>query len=231
MTTESAEIVRNRRGTRLVHAATYLTTIGLLATGWWLALGQEGRPTFLARAFATPDVELHRLLGWGLATVLVVAAALAPRGAGAFLAETVRIDRDDIGWWRRWPQAVLTGRFAPHGGRFDPGQRLANIGFIVTISILVITGIGLGLVRGGPSFVWLSRFHRYANYALTPLAVGHIIVAIGVLPGYRGVWRAMHLGGRLPVFVARRLWPAWTEEQLTPRSERPPGRRRAGRRG
>jgi len=34
-----------------------------------------------------------------------------------------------------------------------------------------------------------------------------------VLPGYRGVWRSMHLGGRLHADVARRLWPAWLERQ------------------
>jgi hypothetical protein len=38
-----------------------------------------------------------------------------------------------------------------------------------------------------------------------------VLVAIGVLPGYRGVWRAMHLGGRVSVETARRLWPAWAE--------------------
>jgi formate dehydrogenase subunit gamma len=38
-------------------------------------------------------------------------------------------------------------------------------------------------------------------------------VAAGVLPGYRGVWRSMHLGGHLDIRVARRLWPAWAERQ------------------
>jgi formate dehydrogenase subunit gamma len=39
-----------------------------------------------------------------------------------------------------------------------------------------------------------------------------------VLPGYRGVWRAMHLGGHLAEPVARRLWPGWVERQ--PRGHR-----------
>ena len=38
-----------------------------------------------------------------------------------------------------------------------------------------------------------------------------MIVAMGILPGYRGVWRSMHLGGKLPTEVAHRLWPGWSE--------------------
>lgn len=48
-----------------------------------------------------------------------------------------------------------------------------------------------------------------ALYVITPLIAGHIVVASGILPGYRGVWRSMHLGGRLDRRVAQRLWPAW----------------------
>jgi len=40
---------------------------------------------------------------------------------------------------------------------------------------------------------------------------GHVLVAIGVLPGYRGVWRSMHLGGRVADETAHRVWPGWTE--------------------
>ena len=46
---------------------------------------------------------------------------------------------------------------------------------------------------------------------VTPVILGHLLVAFGVLPGYREVWRAMHLGGRVPEAVARRVWPGWTE--------------------
>jgi formate dehydrogenase subunit gamma len=48
----------------------------------------------------------------------------------------------------------------------------------------------------------------YATYALAVLVVAHVIIAIGILPGYRGVWRAMHLGGRTPASAMRRVWPA-----------------------
>jgi len=41
-----------------------------------------------------------------------------------------------------------------------------------------------------------------------------VLVAIGVLPGYRGVWHAMHLGGRVPEETARRVWPGWAEREI-----------------
>ncbi len=52
---------------------------------------------------------------------------------------------------------------------------------------------------------------RGAGRRYRVVLVGHMVVASGVLPGYRGVWRSMHLGGRLPVAVARRIWPAWLD--------------------
>jgi hypothetical protein len=50
--------------------------------------------------------------------------------------------------------------------------------------------------------------HRGSTYVLTGLVVGHLLVTLGLLPGYRGVWRAMHWRGRVPEATARRLWPA-----------------------
>lgn len=68
--------------------------------------------------------------------------------------------------------------------------------------------------------MWLRRVHRWATYLVTPVLLGHILIAAGVLPGYRGVARSMHLGGRLPVEVARRLWPGWLTAQAATREKR-----------
>src|SRR5690606_30867477 len=76
---------------------------------------------------------------------------------------------------------------------------------------VVISGIGLWGVSGGPAFVWYRRIHLWSTYLLTPVLAGHILIASGVLPGYRGVWRAMHLGGRLRRRDAARVWPGWLE--------------------
>lgn len=208
MATEVAgPVVRNNRRARLLHTAFYVVTLVLLFTGWWLLSGHEGRPSVLARLVDEPDVELHRQAGWALAAFAVVAVTLGARGAFTFVRETLRIDRGDGRWLARFPRGALTGRFTRHRGHFDPGQRIANIAFVATLGTLIGTGIGLTTVHGGPTFVWLDHVHRLATYVLAVLVAGHVLVAIGVLPGYRGVWRAMHLGGRVPAATARRLWP------------------------
>jgi cytochrome b subunit of formate dehydrogenase len=212
MPTEVAgPVVRNNRRARLLHTACYVVTLVLLFTGWWLLSGHEGRPSVLARLVDEPDVELHRQAGWALAALAAVAVTLGARGALTFVRETLRVNRGDGRWLARFPLGAITGRFGHHRGHFDPGQRLANVAFVATLGTLIGTGIGLTTVHGGPTFVWLDHVHRLATYVLAVLVAGHVLVAIGVLPGYRGVWRAMHLGGRVPAATVRRLWPEQPE--------------------
>jgi formate dehydrogenase subunit gamma len=110
--------------------------------------------------------------------------------------------------------AALTGRFRRHEGHFDPGQRIANIAIVALLVVLVASGVSLVIVDAGPAFAIANLVHRLATIAFTVVIVGHIVVAAGILPGYRGAWRSMHLGGLLRLDTARRLWPGWTERQL-----------------
>jgi formate dehydrogenase subunit gamma len=216
-TEPAAPVARTNRRTRLLHTATYLVTLVLLATGWWLETGHDGQPSILARLAGEPDIVVHRRAGWVLAAIAAVAVTAGARGARTFVRETVRANRGDLRWLWRWPTAAATGRFPRHRGHFDPGQRLANVGFVVTLGTLIGTGIALAELHGGPAFVWLVRVHRWSAVALTVLVVGHVLVASGLLPGYRGAWRAMHLGGRVPAATADRLWP---EDSTLDRSAR-----------
>jgi cytochrome b subunit of formate dehydrogenase len=201
---------RYNRPARWFHSSTYLVVTVLLGTGWWLRRGGEGEPSFLADLFEQPDTEVHRNAGWALTGVAGVGLTLGIRASWTFVRESLRVDRGDGRWFARWPVGALTGRFAPHRGHFDPGQRLANIAFAGSLGALIVSGIALTTLHGGDTFVVMVKVHRYATYVLTVLVIGHVLVALGILPGYRGVWRAMHWGGRIPLATARRLWPSST---------------------
>ena len=187
--------------------------VGAVMGGLWLLFGQEGNPSPLARVIGLPDVVVHKWLGYGLLVIGLVGLVVWRLDLGRFAAETFRWDRGDRAWVVAWPKAALTGRFSRHEGHFDPGQRVANVVLVGTLLLLVVSGIGLTLLHGGALFVWLHHVHLWATYAFGTMLVGHVAVASGILPGYRGAWRAMHLGGRLPEHVAAKLWPAWLESQ------------------
>ncbi|MGH8774243.1 MAG: cytochrome b/b6 domain-containing protein [Jiangellaceae bacterium] len=213
MTAGPEVVERNNRRTRWFHAGVYVTVLVLLLTGWWLTLGREGQPSVLAELLGTPDTEVHTVIGWVLAGIAALGLVAGWRAAWTLASDSVRFRRSEVRWFARWPAAVFTGRFARHEGHFDPGQRIANVVMIVLLLALVVSGIGLWAVSGGPTFVWFNRIHRWSTYLFTPVIVGHVLVAAGVLPGYRGVWRAMHLGGRLRMPVAERVWTAWSERE------------------
>ena len=207
-------IERYPRAARRFHTAVYILTLLLLASGAWLLTGREGDPTPIARVTGVPDAQLHVWLGWALLVVALLPVVLSMRAVIGFVRETMRYDRGDVGWLLRWPAGVLSGRFRRHEGHFDPGQRLANIAIVGLLALLILSGVGLVFVHVGPFFALLATVHRVATFAFTIVIVGHILIAIGILPGYRGVWRSMHLGGKLRVETARRLWPAWTERRV-----------------
>jgi formate dehydrogenase subunit gamma len=188
----------------------------LALTGWWLYFGGEGNPTPLSRVTGIPDTRLHVWIGRALVGLLIVPFVVGRKGIATFVRETFRFDRGDAAWWRRWPTAIFTGRFARHEGDFDPGQRIVNIGIVAGVVTLVGTGLAMTWLHGGSVFAVLAKVHLVVAALLTALLTGHILVATGVLPGYRGVWRSMH-GGKVPERTARRLWPGWVERGRTAR--------------
>ncbi|NJD27950.1 MAG: cytochrome b/b6 domain-containing protein [Chloroflexi bacterium] len=204
-------IERYPRSARRYHAAIYVVTLLLLASGWWLLAGREGDASPVARLTGIPDAQLHVWLGWLLVVVALLPLPFLLRGVVAFIRETFRRDPGDLRWLAGLPAAVITGRFRRHEGHFDPGQRIANVAIVLLLVGLVASGVAMVLVKVGPVFAIAAAVHRITTIAFTIVIAGHIVVALGVLPGYRGVWRSMHLGGRLHLHTARRLWPGWTE--------------------
>lgn len=220
-----ATVERYNRLTRWFHAATYILTLFLLFTGWWLWRGEEGNASVVARWLDLSDIEAHKRAGWVLAALFAAGIVAGVRATVTFVRETVRVDRGDVRWFLRWPVAALTGRFAPHRGHFDPGQRLLNLALVGSLGTVMVSGVALTQLQGGPTFAWVTRTHRYASYVVAPLILGHILVAAGLLPGYRGAWRGMHLRGRVRDETVRRLWPATLDEPASEsRSDAGPGR-------
>jgi formate dehydrogenase subunit gamma len=169
------------------------------------------------------DVDLHEYLGWALAIAGAIGLVVGGRAVVTFVKDSFRFERGDGRWLARWPVATLGGRFERHNGHFDPGQRIANVVLATSLLALVVSGIGLVSVSGGPAFVWFVKIHKYSTYVATIFIVGHVVIASGLLPGYRGVWRSMHgRGGGVGTETARRLWPGWTEDALNRRSTSPP---------
>ena len=196
---------RYSRAARWFHALVYLTVLSALVTGWWFVLDGYHNPLL-----ALPDTTIHELAGLALIVVTLAYCAVRIRRTGRFVRDSTTFRPGDTRWLAGWPRAAVTGRFRSHDGRYDPGQRIANLVMIGLLVVIALSGVAMLVLPDGGSGVGAFEIHRWAAYAVTPVLVGHIVIASGALPGYRGVWRSMHLGGRLPRPVAQRLWPGWT---------------------
>jgi formate dehydrogenase subunit gamma len=160
----------------------------------------------------------HRWVGFGLLGFGVLVAVVRPGPSAWFLFESVRFRRKDLGWFSRYPSFLLRpARYppAPHDGHFDPGQRVFNVLVVVSLVALAATGAVMSFPdRFLPAAFGASlRIHRAATWVLGIAVAGHLVVASGVLPGYRGVWRAMHRDGRVPAALGELLWPKWARRQ------------------
>jgi len=94
-------------------------------------------------------------------------------------------------------------------GRHDLGDVVVDepgvVGADVTLGALIGSGIALTTLHGGPrsrGSCACTASPPTRCYRSSPSTL-----AIGVLPGYRGAWRSMHLGGRTPNTAIERLWP------------------------
>jgi cytochrome b subunit of formate dehydrogenase len=209
-------VERYSRGTRWFHAGIYVTVLLLLATGWWFIVDGYRHRSPLARVTGLSDGIVHEYAGYAFGLVLLVWLLGGARGLRSFVRETLRYRRGDGRWLAGFPRAAFTGRFGDHNGHFDPGQRIANVVMVLTLAALLLSGLGMVFLPGRQLDQALFTVHHWSTLLATPVIVGHMIIAAGVLPGYRGVWRSMHLRGRLPVDVARRIWPDWLDRDPRP---------------
>jgi formate dehydrogenase subunit gamma len=157
-------------------------------------------------------------VGFGLLGLGLLVAVLRPGTSTWFLAESVRFRAGDLRWFARYPRFLLRPSRhapAPHEGHFDPGQRVFNVLVVTSLLVLAVTGAVMSFPQRflPPLFAASLRIHRAATWVLGVAVAGHLVVASGVLPGYRGVWRAMHRDGRVPATLGEVLWPKWARRQ------------------
>jgi cytochrome b subunit of formate dehydrogenase len=217
-------LLRNAASARRLHAATYLSTAFLLLSG--VAVGEGIRSLELLLGGHVASAAGHRWVGVALIGGAAAVLAIRPRSVMRFLAESLRFRRGDVRWFATWPAFVLQpGRssLARHEGHFDPGQRVLNVVIVMAFLVLSATGVVMTVPRlvVPAAFGFSLRLHRAAMWVLGGAVAGHLVVALGVLPSYRGVWRAMHWGGRVRGDLARTLWPRWAEDASDRRGDRP----------
>jgi cytochrome b subunit of formate dehydrogenase len=218
-----ASLERYGRRARWFHAGVYVFTFVTLGTGLWIEFGKEGQASFLALLLDRPDIVVHEDAGWVLVALGIAVVLFGYRGVARFTVESLKYRSGDLAWLTGWPRAAFTGRFRRNEGHFDPGQRIANLVMSLGLLLLIASGTALVFIHGGSWFVRLSQVHRWSAMVLTPVIAGHVIVASGLLPGYRRVWRSMHWGGKIDRETAERLWPAWLENQADVDPSRPTG--------
>lgn len=208
-------LLRNARSPRRIHAGMYVATAFLFFSG--ISVTGEGHPV-LADLIGghVAAAGWHRWVGFGLIGAGLLLPVLRPRAAFRFFAESVRFHLSDLRWSASYPGFVFRRHDpARHEGHFDPGQRVLNCLILLSFAALSVTGIIMSVPeRVTPAAFAVSfNIHVVATVVLAALVAGHVLVASGLLPAYRGVWRAMHGGGRVSPDLARRLWPVWAEEQ------------------
>ncbi|MGH2404355.1 MAG: cytochrome b/b6 domain-containing protein [bacterium] len=215
MTRRGDRILRNGPGARSLHAAVIITAAFLLVSGVALMWGLSSVQDVLGGHVAAG--RWHRWIGFGVIIALgLLVPVLRFHDASRFVSESVRFRRADLRWFLSYPLFVL--RPSRHGlpwhaGHFDPGQRALNIAFVAAFIALSVTGLLMAFPDRFQPFVfaWSLRVHRIATLVFVGLAMAHIVVASGLLPAYRGTWRAMWGSGRVDRSLAQRLWPGWAE--------------------
>lgn len=214
---KSATLPRHGCGTRALHLANALVVIVLLVTG--LALGDVLAERVVAVLGGHLRVnDTHRVLGLAFAAALVLVASFLPGRVSRLLRDTVYFRR---GEWR-WPLQFLRFCLSPgrhpapfHDGRFDPAQRVVFCAIILSVVVVSATGVYLYWTPplGRTVLGYAIRIHIAAAWLLIGCLCVHILAGSGLLRTHRGLVTAMFGDGRVPVPLARVLWPGWTQRQ------------------
>lgn len=213
-------LIRHGRTARVLHAANAAVVIVLLVTG--LALGDVVSARVAGWLGGHERINAaHQWLGLAFAVAMVLLAAALPRRVARLLRDSSRFRRGDGRWIRAFLAYLVAPRLrAPpfHDGRFDPAQRLVFLGILVGIAGVTASGVYLyawtpAFALGQMSLAYAIRVHIVAAWLLIACLALHIAAGSGLPWTHRGLVRAMFGHGRVPISLARRLWPGWARRQ------------------
>lgn len=167
------QILRYRRGQRVVHALLASSFLFLLGSGLVLVWGP-----LAPWASGGTSRLIHRIAAVGFMLVPIVYLLVDFKGARELLVESFTYDRDDIAWFRQ-AYRYFFGFAAemPPQGRLNAGQKVHHAGVVVMSLLVVASGIVLWVAKGslGPNGLALAAIlHDLSMLALTVLLAGHL---------------------------------------------------------
>lgn len=168
-----AQILRYRRGQRIIHAVMASSFLILLITG--LALVWSPMAFIAAGGWSR---YLHRIAAVAFMSVPVLYIVLDRSGAKEVLVDSFRYDRDDIAWFTKMYRYAL-GRTAemPPQGRLNAGQKLHHSVVIVFSAFSVVSGLILWWFKADLTtsmLAWTAMIHSLSMLVLTLMLVGHV---------------------------------------------------------
>lgn len=148
-----------------------------------------------------------------------MAVALRFRGTVHFLSEYTRWSLNDLVWLIKFLPSLIRPdrvRLPVIKTKINPGERLVGQTMLAICSVLFLSGlvrmIGEQVPRGVVNRA--EVVHQAAALLLYFVGAMHMTVGSGILPAYRGVWRAMFGDGSIEISLGRRHWPFWTSQNL-----------------
>ncbi len=223
-------LLRHGLGVRIAHAALALGMLVLIVSG----LGMAERipaPVVSTLGGHVWLGDVHRWLGIVSGAAAIGLVLLGPAVGRLLVRDMCRFRRREIPWFRSFARYVLAPsrhRPLPHGGRFDPGQRIVFTAMLGSFTVLVVSAAGLYLAPAGATslLAWSLRIHIAAAVVLIAALTVHIAVGTGMLASHRTIGRVMFGDGRIRPELARALWPTWAAKQDTGSMADPTSNRR-----
>ncbi|HEX7325024.1 MAG TPA: cytochrome b/b6 domain-containing protein [Rhodanobacteraceae bacterium] len=211
----AATLQRHGLGARILHGINALAILVLLVTGFAVSGDLPDGVSALFGGHVSAN-DAHRWLGLALSIGLLLLALVCARRVVRLLGDVARFRWREWRWYVGFASLLArpARRSAPfHAGRFDPAQRVVFACIVAAALVLCATGVYLFWSPPLPVSLMgpMIRAHIVAAWVLIAALCLHVVAGSGVLPTHRHLLGAMFGNGRVPIALARRLWPGWAQ--------------------